>query len=202
MRPLAGRKRLAYAPSPLTRFLATFLLAFALAACGMRPSEPTRADPELDAMFTKLAEAADAETAAPVEQAIWARWADSGSPVVNVLIDRAAAAESEGKPELAIRFLDEASDLAPDFAEPWNRRANIAYRTDDYAGAIAAIHEALKREPRHFGAMAALGLIYEEMGQNRAALEAFRAALAIHPHYSVALEGVQRLEPRVDGRDA
>ena len=36
----------------------------------------------------------------------------------------------------------------------------------------------------------------------RAALEAFRAALAIHPHYETAIQGVRRLEPRVDGRDA
>ena len=37
---------------------------------------------------------------------------------------------------------------------------------------------------------------------NRAALEAYRAALTIHPHYDTAIQGVQRLEPRVDGREA
>ena len=69
-------------------------------------------------------------------------------------------------------------------------------------GALLDIREVLRREPRHFGALAGLGLIREELGQHRAALEAFRAALAIHPHYEVALQGVRRLEPRVDGRDA
>jgi tetratricopeptide (TPR) repeat protein len=121
---------------------------------------------------------------------------------VNVLLERATAAETAGDAELAGRFLDQASDLAPEYAEPWNRRANLAYRAEDYRGAIAAIQETLKREPRHFGALAGLGIIYEELGQSRAALEAFRAALAIHPHYVTALQGVRRLEPRVDGRDA
>ena len=51
-------------------------------------------------------------------------------------------------------------------------------------------------------ALSALGLIYEELGQERLALEAFRAALVIHPNYESALQGVRRLEPRVDGRDA
>jgi tetratricopeptide (TPR) repeat protein len=179
-----------------------FIAALALAACGVSDRTATRADPELDALFTQLEQSPDPGAAASIEQEIWQRWADSGSPTVNVLLERAAAAENAGDAELAGRFLDQASDLAPDYAEPWNRRANLAYRAEDYPGAIAAIQETLKREPRHFGALAGLGLIYEELGQQRAALEAFRAALAIHPHYETALQGVRRLEPRVDGRDA
>jgi predicted TPR repeat methyltransferase len=66
---------------------------------------------------------------------------------VNILLERAAAAESAGDADLALRFLDQASDLAPDYAEPWNRRANIAYDADDYTGAIAAIQETLKVGP-------------------------------------------------------
>lgn len=181
--------------------LAALLFAFSLAACG---AEADRApgDPALDALFTELTEAADPAAAQEIEQQIWTHWADSGSPTVDVLLERAAAAESDDDPELALRFLDQASDLAPDYAEPWNRRASLAYEAEDYPGAISAIQETLKREPRHFGAMGGLGLIYEELGQERAALEAFRAALAVHPHYAVAIEGVRRLEPRVDGRDA
>jgi len=185
----------------MRRLFASLFLALALAACGQAKT-PAVSDPALDAMFTALGQAENAEAAAPIEAAIWEHWADSGSPTVNILLERAAAAESAGETDRAIRFLNEASALAPDFAEPWNRRASLAYETEDYPGAISAIQEALKREPRHFGALAGLGLIYEELGQERAALDAFRAALAIHPHYEAALRGVARLEPRVDGRDA
>lgn len=182
--------------------LALALFTLLLAACGQTPSARAPADPELDALFTQLADAADDTSAQNVEARIWTHWADSGSPTVNVLLERANAAENAGDSELALRFLDQASDLAPDFAEPWNRRASMAYDAEDYSGAIAAIQEVLKREPRHFGALGGLGLIYEELGQDRAALEAFRAALAIHPHYETAVQGVRRLEPKVDGRDA
>jgi tetratricopeptide (TPR) repeat protein len=182
--------------------LFALVLAVSLAACSGGDNTPVRANPELDALFGQLEQAPDSAAAAIVEQEIWVHWSDSGSPTVNILLERAAAAENAGDPELAERFLDQASDLAPEYAEPWNRRANLAYRAEDYAGAIAAIQETLKREPRHFGALAGLGLIYEELGQQRAALEAFRAALVIHPHYETALQGVRRLEPRVDGRDA
>ncbi|MBY0565661.1 MAG: tetratricopeptide repeat protein [Hyphomonadaceae bacterium] len=161
-----------------------------------------RPDPGLDALFVQLLEAPDAAAAVGVEQEIYARWANSGSPTVDILLERAAAAENAGDVEGAGRFIDQAIDLAPEYAEPWSRRANMAYRANDYAGAISALQETLKREPRHFAALAVLGLIYEELGQQRPALEAFRAALVIHPNYELAIQGVRRLEPRVDGRDA
>lgn len=186
----------------MRRILFSFLAIVSLAACGVGGQARAPSDPALDTLFTQLAEAPDDEAAAPFEAQIWQHWAESGSATVDVLLERAAAAESAGDAELAVQFLDQASDLAPNYAEPWNRRASIAYESEDYAGAIAAIQETLKREPRHFGALGGLGLIYEELGQERAALEAFRAALAVHPHYEAARQGVRRLEPRVDGRDA
>jgi tetratricopeptide (TPR) repeat protein len=185
----------------MRQILASLLLIM-LAACGSGGDVARRSDPELDRLFAQLALAPDAQTAQPIEAAIWRRWADSGSPTVNVLLERAAAAETAGDGELAERFLEQASDLAPNFAEPWNRRASLAYQSDDYPAAIAALQETLRREPRHFGALAVLGLIYEELGQDRRALEAFRAALVINPYHQPSLEGVHRLEPRVDGREA
>lgn len=173
-----------------------------LAACGVQQRAHVRSDPALDTLFAQLEQAPDDASAARVEAQIWQHWSESGSPTVDILLERATAAESAGDPELASHFLDQASALAPDFAEPWNRRANLAYAAHDYSGAITAIQETLKREPRHFGALTGLGLIYEELGQDRPALEAFRAALAVHPHYDAARQGVRRLEPRVDGRDA
>ena len=173
-----------------------------LAACGVGGAARAPSDPALNALFGQLEHAADDAAAARIEAQIWSRWAESGSATVDILLERAAAAESDGDAELAIQFLDQASDLAPDYAEPWNRRASLAYEAQDYAGAIAAIQETLKREPRHFGALGGLGLIYEELGRERAALNAFRAALEVHPRYETARQGVRRLEPRLDGRDA
>ncbi len=186
----------------MRRFFLIACLSAGLSACGVGAPAPARPDPALEHLFSKLSQAEDAASAAPLEAEIWARWADSGSPSVNILLERANAAHAVGDSDLALRFLDRASALAPDFAEPWNRRATLAYDADDHPGAIAAIMETLKRQPRHFAAMGALGLIYEELGQDRKALEAFRSALAVHPFYELALQGVRRIEPRVDGREA
>ncbi|HVY85299.1 MAG TPA: tetratricopeptide repeat protein [Caulobacterales bacterium] len=186
----------------MRRSFAALIFTIALAACGAVSGAHPQPDPQLDALFAQLKDAPDAASASAIESRIWARWAESGSATVDVLLERAQAAETAGDSDLALRFLDQASELAPNYAEPWNRRASLAYDAKDYAGAISAIQETLKREPRHFGALAGLGLIYEELGQDRAALNAFRAALAIDPHYETALRGVARLEPKVDGREA
>jgi tetratricopeptide (TPR) repeat protein len=185
----------------MRQLVLAFAAALTLAACGAN-ERAQRSNPELDALYAQLEAAPDAQTAEPIQEQIMAKWSDSGSATVDILLERATAAAAEGDEELAEGFLDQATALAPNFAEPWRLRANIAYGAEDYAGAIDAIQETLKREPRHFGAMAGLGLIYEEIGQQRAALDAYRAALVVHPHYEVALQGVRRLEPRVDGRDA
>ncbi|MBL8549348.1 MAG: tetratricopeptide repeat protein [Hyphomonadaceae bacterium] len=173
-----------------------------LAACGLAERVRTPHDPELDALFAQLKAAPDADHAKPLEERIWARWGRSGSPTVDILLERASAAENAGDKDLAAEFLTQASDLAPGFAEPWNRRAVLAYDAHDYTGAIAAIEETLKREPRHFGALTGLALIYEDLGRKRQALMAYRAALAVHPHFAEALRGVARLAPQVEGSDA
>ncbi len=81
--------------------------------------------------------------------------------------------------------------ILPDYAEAYNRRAVLAFDANDRAAAISDIEDALKREPRHFGALAGLGMIYESIGQKRAAYEAYKAALAIDPFLDRAKQGVR-----------
>lgn len=177
------------------------MVSVSLLACA--PAEPAILnDPELGALFVDLASAEDALSAELVERQIWNRWTQSNSPTVDVLMERAAAAEAAGDAQLARAFLIEAAELAPTFAEPWSRRAALAYDAQDYQGALLAIEEVLKREPRHFAALAGLGVIYEELGEERAALSAYREALKIHPFLESARQGAARLETRINGRDA
>ncbi len=61
--------------------------------------------------------------------------------------------------------------------------------------------QALAREPRHFGALTGLGMMLQEMGEDKRALQAFRRALEIDPHLQKIPEFVKALTDKVEGRD-
>ena len=59
----------------------------------------------------------------------------------------------------------------------------------------------LALNPNHFGAIAGLGAMLEELDRPEKALEAYRAALAIHPRLTEVLEAVERLETAAAGQE-
>jgi tetratricopeptide (TPR) repeat protein len=181
--------------------LLTLSLALALTACGPQ-TRKYKTDPRLDPLFTELKAAPDAASSSVVEARIWRIWAESGSATVDILLERSQAAEAAGDIQLARSLLDQAVQILPDYAEAYNRRAVLAFSADDRAAAIADIEDALKREPRHFGALLGLGTIYESMNQPKAALEAYKMALEIAPFLEQAKQGVARLKPQVEGGGA
>ena len=155
----------------------------------------------LDTLFDALKVAPDAESAKAIEDRIWAVWMVSGSDTCNLLMGRAKAAADEKDYDLAIKLLNAVIELRPNYVEGWNRRATIYYLKKDYARSIADIREVLAREPRHFGALSGLGLILQEIGDEKHALEAFRKVLAIDPHQEHVAETVKSLSEKVEGRE-
>jgi tetratricopeptide (TPR) repeat protein len=155
----------------------------------------------LDTLFDALKIAPDAESAKAIEERIWALWMVSGSDTCNLLMGRVKAAADDKDYELAVKLLDAVIALKPDYVEAWNRRATIYYLLKDYAHSLADIREVLAREPRHFGALSGLGLILQEIGDDRHALEAYRKALAVDPHLEHVPDAVKNLREKVEGRD-
>lgn len=154
----------------------------------------------LDDLFARLAAAKDEEEAKGVAQLIERRFQRSGSDTADLLMVRSAEALESKDAALAIELLDRVTQLKPDWAEAWARRASAFYLLDDPVDATADLHKALEREPRLFAAWAALGHIAMANDDKRQALAAFRRALAIHPFLDVK-RIVERLAPEIDGRD-
>jgi tetratricopeptide (TPR) repeat protein len=155
----------------------------------------------LDRLFEALKVAPDEESAKYVEGRIWAIWLASNSDTANLLMSRAKTATDAKDLDLAVKLLNAVIDLRPDFTEAWNRRATIYYLKKDFGRSLADIHEVLAREPRHFGALSGLGIILQELGDERHALDAFRRALAVHPRLERIPDLVKKLTEKVDGRD-
>lgn len=182
-----------------------------LGAAPAATPEPGRAAPQarsgeagrratLDDLFARLAAAKDEEEAKGVAQLIERRFQRSGSDTADLLMVRSAEALESKDAALAVELLDRVTQLKPDWAEAWARRASAFYLLDDPVDAMADLHKALEREPRLFAAWAALGHIAMANDDKRQALTAFRRALAIHPFLDVK-RIVERLAPEIDGRD-
>jgi tetratricopeptide (TPR) repeat protein len=155
----------------------------------------------LDRLFEALKIAPDDESAKYIENRIWAIWLASGSDTANLLMGRVKTAVDGKDVDLAIKLLNAVIEIKPDFIEAWNRRATIYYMKKDFSRAIGDIREVLAREPRHFGALAGLGIILQEFGDDKRALDAFRRALAVHPHLERIPDLVKKLSDKIDGRE-
>lgn len=152
----------------------------------------------LDSLFGKLHKANSEKRARFFAGAIWKIWGRSGSRTSDLLLVQAGRAMRAGRERIAIFILTTIIEQSPDFAEAWNKRATAYFIAGDYERSIADIREVLKREPRHFGALSGLGLIYQRQGKKQKALAAFRRALAIHPYLPDARRAVKRLKGKLE----
>ena len=155
----------------------------------------------LDFLFGALKVAPDDITAKAVEERIWALWTASRSDTITLLMSRVQAATEAKDIDLAITLLDAVIKIKPKYVEAWNRRATIYYMKKDYGHALADIREVLRREPRHFGALSGLGLIMQDIGDDKQALEVYRRALAVYPRLQRIPDLVKTLQEKVEGRD-
>lgn len=155
----------------------------------------------LDFLFGALKAAPDDDSARHVEARIWAIWLQTPSDTAALLMMRAKAAMDAQQTDVALKLLDAIIKLRPDYTEAWNRRATLYYLQNNYMRSLADIEQVLIREPRHFGALAGLGMIMQDLGDDKRALDAFRKALAIDPHLEKVPELVKTLSEKVEGRD-
>jgi tetratricopeptide (TPR) repeat protein len=170
---------------------------------GAKPSQAPRVDRtrNLDFLFGALKVAPDDTTAKAIEERIWTVWSGSRSDTTNLLMTRVKTAVEAKDLDLAVKLLDSIVKIKPDYVEGWNRRATIFYMRKDYGRALNDIREVLKREPRHFGALAGFGLILQDIGDDKQALEVYRRALSVYPRMERIPDLVKTLQEKVEGRD-
>lgn len=161
---------------------------------------PQTREERLDTLFERL-KTADSEGAGrTAEEEILRVFLDSGSPTVDLLMEWTLTAMDEENYPLALDFLDRITSIEPDYVEGWNKRATIHYLNDDYGKSLADLERTLALEPRHFGALAGLGTILRELGDEERALEAYRQALAHDPYMEHVQEAIDELSAEGEGQ--
>lgn len=202
----------------LTPFLAAVLFAGAAApafaqAPGTRTAPQERRSEQkplrpqltreqrLDQLFNLLRQAPSAQVAQAVETRIEAMLLQSGSDTADLLVSRARSMIDAKDYDLALRLLDALIEIAPDFTEAYAQRATVHYLKKDLFRSLADLRVVVAREPRHFSALAGLGVILNDIGEKKHALSAFRRAVELHPHIKQVPELIKRLEVQVEGRE-
>jgi tetratricopeptide (TPR) repeat protein len=152
----------------------------------------------LDSLLGRLRLADSDEQAKLIEHGVWQIWSRSGSPTADLLVVQAMKAAEAGQTIKALAMLDTVIASRPQFTEAWNKRATVYFLIGDYDRSLADIEKVLEMEPRHFGALAGQGLIFNEQGKPEAAIRALKRALAINPRLDAARKALKEIEPNFE----
>ncbi len=153
----------------------------------------------LDAMFAELRRAKNDQLANDIANRIKLEWNQSGSATIDLLMQWASEAMDRKDFPAALDFLDQVVVLKPDFAEGWNRRATLHFLTGNFSKSMVDIERTLALEPRHFGALAGMGMIFLDLGKKEPALSAYRRALEVYPQMRDIQKQVGDLEEQLAG---
>lgn len=155
-------------------------------------------DPLAD-LFDAL-QSAEGETASAIELKIIQEWSKSGSASMDLLLERGRGAMDDENWTLAIEHLSALVDHSPGFAEGWNARATAYFQAGRLGQSLADIERTLALNPRHFGALSGLGIIMEQLGEEEAALRAWREVQTLSPGRPELDETIERLERQSGGQ--
>lgn len=156
-------------------------------------------DLSLETLYDRLSEA-DAKDADRLSDEIIDRWSRSGSASIDLLLQRGRKAMQAKDYDKALSHFSRLIAFEPRFAEGWNARATAHFAREEYGFALSDLYNALRLQPKHYGALSGLAIILESLDNEDGALEAYRAALAVHPHLEGAKAGVERLKEKVAGQ--
>jgi tetratricopeptide (TPR) repeat protein len=183
------------------RHAATYaaILASLLIAAPGQPADADQDDPRLDLLFARLQHTPDPAEAHALEQSIWGVWLESGDAAVDRLMQQGILALQVQHYATALQAFDRMVEQAPEFAEGWNKRATVHYLMGNWNASVRDIQRTLALEPRHFGALFGLGLIYQALERHEAALRSFEATLALNPHSESTRRMVEQLRRQLRG---
>ncbi len=156
-------------------------------------------DPRLDDLFLELQAAASPGTARTVESEIWSIWLEVDDRGARLALVRGIRAMRLGQLDRAEAAFGHAIERRPDFAEAWNKRATVRFLAGRLTASVADIQATLALEPRHFGALSGLGMIYDRLDDAEAALRSYEAALEINPHMPGPRARVEALRAELAG---
>ena len=161
--------------------LARTLIVFLLFASSLKADQN---DARLEDLFEILSTTESDVQINEVTSSIWDIWYETNDPSIEADFYRGLESMRTGDLIMAVAFFTRVIDKNPNFAEGWNKRATVYYMLGKFDASMMDIHETLKLEPRHFGAMDGMGLIFIHLEQFDKAIGIYDQMLKIFPNNS------------------
>lgn len=128
------------------------------------------------------------------ERALWSIWHRSGRPAVDTRLQEGIHAMEQGAFDQAVDLFTEVIELAPDFAEGYNKRATTYYLMQEFSKSIKDCESTILLNPVHFGALSGTGLNYLGLHNFVKALEYFERAVAVNPNMPQIQEYIKAIQ--------
>ena len=148
----------------------------------------------LDTLFAELEKATSLAEAQRVERIIWAKWHWHKIPRLSQKLRVGTMYLQENNFKNALHIFNNIIKEAPAFSEAYNKRATTYFLMKKYDKSLMDIKATLTLEPRHFGALSGMGLIFMTRGDFQRALIAFTAVLKIYPFSVSAAANMKIIE--------
>ena len=151
-------------------------------------------DPRLNNLFKKLNETENQDEIRDLISDIWNIWYEVYDPKVIEYFEKGIQAMNLRNYPLAIRFFNNLIEEDPNFAEGWNKRATVHFMMGNFDQSMQDIIKTLELEPRHFGALDGMGLIFIHQGQFQQALDVYDKMLEIFPFSVKTMDKKERIQ--------
>ncbi len=139
-------------------------------------------DKRLNYLFEKLIIAENDIEINKITNQIWKIWNEIDDPKVTRLFETGVQMISLGFYKRSIDYFDKVIISKPNFAEAWNKRATAHFMMGNFDLSMEDISQTLLLEPRHFGALDGMGLIFIHLNEHEKAIEIYDKMLEIFPN--------------------
>lgn len=139
-------------------------------------------DKRLDYLFDRLFIAEEQKEIRKLTNQIWNIWYEIDDPKMTRTFETGIQMMSLGYYRRAIDYFNKVIVAKPNFAEAWNKRATAYFMMGNFTLSMQDIRKTLQLEPRHFGAMDGMGLIFIHLNQPEKAIKIYDQMLEIFPN--------------------
>lgn len=178
------------------RFFAKVLTALLVGCLSTAQADQTKS--ELGKLFNALRESNNLVEISEIQNRIWSHWYElpENSLSLQPLFDQGVKALQSGQAQDAVTQFSQVIEAAPAFAEAWNRRATTFFVLGDFESSLLDIRQTLILEPRHFGALSGLSMIFETTEQYERAIQAEQQLLKLMPNNELIEKRIRRLQDK------